>query len=788
MRVVVRSLWRRPGFVVLGAGSVAFALAVCVVALSIIDAAEHPYVPFAHPEQLFRISQRGDGASEADKYAALRTVPAFSDGFAYESGNVGAVTVGSGAETDWVESVSPSFFGVIGVAPELGRLPAPGQSTDNVAVVSHALWQRLYDGRPVLGDASVTIDDRTYPIVGVLPPGMPEATGADVWLPVGSGAEMREPIRSRLMPIVRLPAGTTPAIASAQLATLALRLTASYGAGRVPFAYDLRPLAPEAAPLKATHAALLGAAICVLLIACANLANLILARGLAQRRDLALRLALGATRGALIRKIVADVSVVAIVGTAAGCWGAFEGMRVVMHRMPSQAADAGLFVLTFNWRVFACIAGALACTIAIAGLVPALRLTRDVPSDHLKGAAGTTTGRVHRSSGFVIAQVALSMTLVMGAGLLVKAARRINDYQFGYDAARLLGTWVHFGPWPHNAGDSGAAQLRDLIASIAHTDDVASAASIAYAVPVGRAVESALPGGGNRRLLLHRYSIVSPDFLRTLGLPVIAGRDFAPGDAVSGAGAVIVDEAVARQLWPAGGAVGGQIQLGEDGNHLSWLPVVGITRQASLDFQVDPDLRPEPAVYAVLPADGSRFHRIAIRVAGRTDPGSVARVALAVHRAMDAAAPGAGGVVSPWREDFSEMVAGREFVAAVFGLVAALALGLAATGLYGVLAYTVSQRTREFGIRLALGASRRSVFGLVLRDGAVMVLAGVGVGAIFAMWVAKLLSVWLYTVHPTDAGTLVGAEAVLLVVSVCACVVPGLRAMRADPGDVMRAA
>jgi predicted permease len=461
-------------------------------------------------------------------------------------------------------------------------------------------------------------------------------------------------------------------------------------------------------------------------------------------------------------------------------------MRVVMHRMPSQAADAGLFVLAFNWRVFACIAAALACTVGVAGLVPALRLTRDVLSDHLKGSAGTTTGRAHRSNGFVIAQVALSMTLVMGAGLLVKAASRINDYQFGYDAAHLLGTWVHLGPEPHNAG--GSAQLGDLIARIAHTDNVVSAASLAYAAPAGRVAESAVADGGNRRMLLHQYSIVSPDFLRTLGVPVIAGRDFAPGDAVSGAGAVIVDEAGARRLWPGGGAVGGQIRLGEDGNHLAWLPVVGIARQASLGFEADPDLRPEPVIYTVLPADGSRFHRIAIRVAGKTDPGSAARVALAVHRAMDAAAPGAGGIVSPWREDFGEMVAGRRFVAAVFSLVAAMAVGLAAVGLYGVLAYTVSQRTREFGIRLALGASRRSVFGLVLRDGAVMVLAGIGVGAIFAMWVAKLLSVWLYTVHPTDAGTLIGAEGVLLVVSVCACLVPALRATRAEPGDVLRAA
>jgi predicted permease len=786
----IRSLRRRPGFVALAVCSVGLAIAVCTVTFSVIDAAEHPYVPFGHPEQLYWVDQRGDGngkqVAEADKYAALRDGSDFYSGLSYESGNIGAVTGTHGAETDWVESVSSNFFAVLEVTPELGRTPR-GTGSNGEAVVSHALWQRLYAGRPALDDAHVTVDDRTYSIVGVLPPGMPEAWGADVWLPLAPGAEAGDPVRQRLRPVVRLKAGVTAASAHTELAVLASRLTASYGTGRLPFAYDLWSVAPEPMPLKATHGALLGAALSVLLIACANLANLMLARGLAQRREFALRLALGATRAALVRQIVAELSIVAVAGAVLGCWAALGGMRLVMHRMPPQVFDVGVLLLTLNWRVFAFTLVATASTIMLGGLVPALRMTGVAVAEPLKDAAGTTTGHVRRYSPLIIAEVALAMTLAMGAGLLVKAAHRVNGYEFGYDTVRLLATWVDLGPDRHRSPDSAATALRDVVARIGHVDGVESAASLTFAMPPGRIVESALPGGGNRRLLLHAYAVVSPDFLRTLGIGVVAGRDFEDGDASAGPGAVVVDQSAARLLWPHGGAIGGQIRFG-DGTDVAWLPVIGIARPASLNFEADPDLPAQPMIYAVLRADDVRFHRVAVRVSHNETPGSTARVALAVHRAIGIGAPGAGAYVSPWQDYFRELVAGREFVALLFSLLGALALGLSAVGLYSVLAYAVSQRMREFGIRLALGARREDVFRLVVHDGAVMVLAGTGLGAIFAMWVSKLLSVWLYGVHPTDAGALVGAEVVLIAVSLAACLAPALRAMRAEPLEILRAA
>jgi predicted permease len=467
---------------------------------------------------------------------------------------------------------------------------------------------------------------------------------------------------------------------------------------------------------------------------------------------------------------------------------ALAAMRLVMHRLPPEVADVGAIVLTLNWRVFAWMLAAMALTVVLVGLMPALRMTRVAVGEPLKDGAGTTTGRARRYSPLIIAEVALSIALLMGAGLLVKAARHVSGYEFGYDATQLLSAWVNLGSDRPRPADSLAQLLRDVMVRVQHVDGVQSAASITSVLVPGRVVESAVPGGGNRRLLLHQYTVASPDLLRTLGLQLITGRDFTDGDASAGPGAVIVDESVARRLWPTGGAIGAQIRLGDGPSSAGWMPVIGIVRSASIDFQADPDLAPEPAVYAVVRTDAYRFHRIAIRVAGAAQAAPRASIALEVHRAIAAVAPGASGSVSPWQDGFHDFVAGREFIAALFSLFGGLALGLCAVGLYGVLAYTVGQRMREFAIRLALGAARRDVFQLVLHDGAVMVLAGTGIGAVFAMWVAKVLAAWLYGVNPMDAGTLVGAEILLIGISLAACLVPALRAMRAEPLDILRAA
>jgi hypothetical protein len=287
---------------------------------------------------------------------------------------------------------------------------------------------------------------------------------------------------------------------------------------------------------------------------------------------------------------------------------------------------------------------------------------------------------------------------------------------------------------------------------------------------------------GRRLLNLHFYRAVSSGFLETLQIPVVAGRDFTASDA-GGGGVVIVDQDAARRLWPGIDPLGRMIKLGGHDAPEEWYPVVGVARTASLYFESDPDLPTEPNVFLMPGSYAGRSMRFVVRVRG-DEP----RVAMDLRRVLRDAVPGSGlPLIGTWLRGFDQIVAAREFMAGLFALFGLFALGLSSMGLYGVLSYAVSRRVREFGVRMALGARPADVLRLVLREGSVMVLAGVAIGAIVAMWFAQLLGYWLYDVNPTDALSLVSAELVLVVVSLAACAMPGVRASRADPVEVLRA-
>ncbi len=374
--------------------------------------------------------------------------------------------------------------------------------------------------------------------------------------------------------------------------------------------------------------------------------------------------------------------------------------------------------------------------------------------------------------------------MLLGAGLLVKAARRVSSYEFGFDSDRLLEVYARLAP-TDSTGSAVARAAGGLVDRLRRVDDVQAVAAMTFATPRSHVVRSASSGESGHRLLLRSYVVVDPDVLRTLGIPVVAGRDFEPGDA-TGPGVVIVDAQAARKLWPHGGAVGGQISLGDANSTSTWLPVVGIARSASFEFNADPDLPRDPMIYAVLPHNRSRYRIVAVRARTSVASGTGAHIALDTRRALITS--GAQGFVEPWRTEFDEIVEARHFVASLFVAFGGLALFLSSFGLFGVLAYTVGERRREFGIRIAVGASQLDVFRLVLHDAAVMVLGGTALGAFFAMWTAKLLAAWLYGVYPTDAVALLSAEAILVLVSFAACVLPAIRAATTDPLDILRAA
>jgi predicted permease len=539
----------------------------------------------------------------------------------------------------------------------------------------------------------------------------------------------------------------------------------------------LYSLVPDPIRFRDFHAAMAGSALAVLLIACANLANLMFARGLSRRRDFAVQMALGASRTTVVKQILAESTLVALGGGALGMVLSLWGVDVLLHRMPPDVRFIGTLVPHVSWRVFAFGGVATAATIGLVGVLPAIRASKLDLSDPLKDTAGATTARTRRRySALVMVQMAAATVLLMGAGVLIKAAERVGAYDFGYDTQGLLTASVR-------VSRDTQVDFHDLLRRVQSVDGVRTAALMTWQAPEGFTVTSDLATGvGDNQVFQGRYAAVSADFLRTLGIPIVAGRDFSDGDGAA-AGAVIVSREAARRLWPGmDDPVGRRVKLGRPGSPGPWLPVVGVTRNVAMDFERDPDLQPEPPIYVVLRDPAGRFPWIVARVTR-----DEAQVAIQLRRIIRDAAPGAAVAVYPWSRGFDDIVSARRFVAGLFTLFAFCALALAAVGLYGVLLYAVSRRMREFGVRIALGARSRDLLKMVVHDGFVMVLAGTGVGAFLAMWGAQLLGRWLYNVNPTDVVALVAAETVLFAVALVACLVPGLKAMRADPIEVLRA-
>jgi predicted permease len=524
-----------------------------------------------------------------------------------------------------------------------------------------------------------------------------------------------------------------------------------------------------------------GAALAVLLVACANLANLMFARGIRTRRDLAVRKALGAGKIALVGQALAEAILIAMAGCALGLVLSGWAIDILRTSLPPEVRFVGVLAPHLSWRVFAFALGATTGTLLLFGLAPAIRTSDVDVTEPLKDNAGTTTGRVRgRYSGLVIAEVALSMVLLMGAALLAKAAQHLGSYEFGFDPQDLYRVGVTL---PADASRDSVTHAFDRLQErVRSLDGVQAAATMGWDVPDGLRVVADAAASGRGRLFLRTVRTVSVDFLSTLGIAVIRGRDFTEGDR-RGAGAVIVDEEAAKKLWLGEEPVGRMLKLGDASSTRPWLPVVGVARRASFFGPGDPDLPPEPQIYVLQDRPTSRRLDLVFRTGGAAGP-----TVVAVRREIRALLPDASVAVAvPWLRGFDAQVAARRFITGLFTLFAILALVLTAIGLYGVLAYATSRRMREFGVRIALGARPRDLLNHVMHDGLVMVLAGTGVGALLAMWTAQVLGTWLYDVNPTDVVALLIAETVLFLVAVSACLAPALQATRADPLDVLRA-
>ncbi len=781
LRYALRSLGKTPGFVTIAVVALGVGLGLSTTMFAVLDAVVHPYVAFRNPDQLYRVNWwfgRRNPMSSAELYRYIRNESHSFEGVIPVGWDRGILERNGQSQEVQIIRVTPRWFALMGVAPRLGRGFSASDGED-VAVVGNDAWKRLFGARARLEGATLTIGGRPIAVVGVLPRG---ATGG-VLMPM-SGAVESSSVALRVMPTVRLRAGVTRAQAEVELKQLAQRLTERFAARDAPFAFEMYPIVDRREELRDIHKAMVGSALAVLIIACVNLAHLMMTRGLAKRREFALRMALGASRAAVVRQMFTECAIITLGGATLGALVAFWGADILQNRMPREVSWIGLVQPQLSWRVFALGGLAAAASAILFGLVPAVRVAFGVNlDDPLKDDAGTTTGRVrYRYNPLVVAEVGLALVLMMGGGLLLRTVHGLQREREETNEETLWQGYVftrQTGDTPSGYDNSRPRPSRSAILSIVSaTPGVRGVALESTRGVRGGVITGEMTQDSNRTFTMREYPVVSPSYFEVRGLPILKGRDFEPGDA-AGSRVAIVDALAAQRLYPGEEAVGRMVKLGGPAVDAPWVRIVGIVRSPRL-LQGDARYAPQPMVWVAM-TDTTSTPKLVIRTAS-PDPKIAATFQTRLHDL-----PGVGVSLWPWNYSRKAELASRGFLAKVFVGMGAVALGLAALGLYGVLAYAVSRRMREFAVRVALGAEPKALLKMVLHDGFVMLLGGIGVGAFAALAASRLLDSVLIAVLPSDVTSLVLCEVVLIAAGLAAALGPARRAARANPMDILRA-
>ncbi|HXT22304.1 MAG TPA: ABC transporter permease, partial [Thermoanaerobaculia bacterium] len=709
-------------------------------------------------------------------------------------------------------AVTASYLATLGVEPPLGRLfthsdDRPGGPP--VALLGHGLWQRRFGGdRAVLGRA-VELGERAYTIVGVLPPGFDMPYQAELWVPMQTAFEslpldQRALIGSEL--VARLRPGVTHDDARAELKRLAARIAAEHPQIRRGWSYGIVPVRQQLmsdldGKTRRSLMALMAGVAFLLLLCCANVASLLLARGVARQGELATRLSLGARRSRLVRQLVVESLLLAIGGGVLGVLLALAAQPLLRTLGPIQASGLGSYLTDFrvDWRVLAFAAIVTVANGALFGLLPAIKVAR---AGNLAAALERREQRADSSVAgrralglLVVGEVALAVTLLVGAALMAQSFQRLQGSRLGFRPDGLLTMEVPLADQRYPDHQSKVRFVEALLARVRALPGI-QAAGMTTALPLQRGiapdsifeVEGAPPPAPDH-VPATAHRLVSPGYTETLGVTLLAGRFVDTRDRAGAEPVAVVSEALVRQAWPgkdasdASRALGKRLRRVRAGVRGPWMRVVGVVRDVKEDrfnFRIDRPVWYVPFAQQPFPITG-----VTLALAVRSEPGralppeGLAAAVRAQVRALDAAQPVAN--VMPMREYLGDLWIAPRFGAVLMGTLATLGLLIAAVGLYGLLAYAVSRRTAEIGLRMALGARPGDALALVLRDGAVLVGGGLVVGTAGAWAIGRLLGGSLHEVKPGDPLTFAAVAAVLAAVALLACALPARRASRIDP-------
>lgn len=691
-------------------------------------------------------------------------------------------------------AVSAELFDVLGVKPALGRSFAAEEDrpgANPVCIISHGLWQRRFGSDPALVGKQITMSGTSYTVIGVLPASYAYGTPTDVFVPIGLSAdEMKERgSHPGIYAVARLKPGVTVEGARAELIAMASRISEQYGMKGN--SATLTPLNEAfVGDIRTTLLILLGAVGFVLAIACANVANLLLARAATRQKEMAIRTALGAGRMRIVRQLLTESLLLSILGGIIGVllavWGIDFLRSASADSMPSTA------VIKMDGKVLLFTLFISLLTGIIFGLAPALSAAKSDLHDTLKEGGRSSTAGGRRSwlrSTLVVTEVALSLVLLIGAGLLIKSFIRILDTDPGFKPQNLLTMQLAL----NAEKDEGGKVLNffnDLNTRVGGLPGVESAA-FSFGIPLGQAADTSFgivgrpkpePGKQPQTMLY----ITSPGYLQAMGIRLVKGRFFTAQDTQRSPRVAVIDETFARQQFPDQEPLGQY--LAGDGKDNPDSEIVGVVAHVK-HFGLDAVERVQPQLYLpfnqapneVLPSLASRMNLI---IRTTADPLNLTAAVRSQVQALEPNQPVYN--VSTMEQTLDQSLVTQRLSLTLLAFLASLALILAAVGIYGVMSYAVTQRTHEIGIRMAIGAQRRDVFKMVIGRGMILALIGVAVGLVGAVALTRLMATMLYGVEPTDPPTFIVIGILLTGVALVACYVPGRRATKVDPLVALR--
>lgn len=792
-----RMLRKRPSFTLVAVLTLALAIGASTALFSIVNVVVLNPFPYKDPSHLFFVRQslpklgvQDQFRSSGPEYVDVANSGVFERVTAFEP--VSRNLTGSAEpERIFAAKVSTDFFTILGAEPLLGRTIAPneqGPNGERVLVISHGLWQRRFGGDAAVLGQKVSLDDEPFTIIGVMPPQF-RFEEMQAWFPfpfdLGGG------VRTGRAYVVlgRINSATSVQQVNAGLAKLARQNEQDFGgtnqeyAGR---AIYVQPLAEfYLGPVRRALFILLGAVALVLLIACANIANLLLAKSMGRAHEIAIRKSMGASRARIIRQMLVESAVLGLLGGGLGLLIASWGTRGLVSLIPGTI-PANLEI-SMNLQVLLFTLVVSVVTAFIFGLWPAIQGSRTQTREALQSASQRATagaGARRAQSVLVIAEVALSLILLVMAGLMIRSFAKLTNIDPGMSTANVMSMRINRSPSKSKNGALNGVFFQSVIDRVKTVPGIESAA-VASHVPFvytedwAITVESATNTGTQTQSIDTRS--VSADYFNTMQIPVVGGQVFSLEDGPQSQPVVVVNESMVNRYWPNQNPIGQRIKAGNADSKNPWFTVKGVVKD-SAQASLDRGIRPE--VYFPLGQMAGYYRRMNLAVRTSVDPKSTLAAIQAAIREVDKDQP--VYQVQTIDELIRESVGTRRFALTILILFAVLALVLAVSGIYGVISYSVTQRTQEIGIRMALGAEGKDVLRLVLGQFMRLTFAGVALGLVAAYALTRLMTSLLFGVTPTDVMTFILVSVSLSLVALIACLIPARRATRVDPLVALR--